>query len=145
MNVNISVLFIFIIFTFSFITLLSLHKRMTDDIDITEFLRREDLLRRQVDLAVNTNNQIRLGMNNNINNGRTSDALKIPGDVNYSNVDTVMGKIFNNDYNSKALREITYRRMTRYWLENKHLWSSSPLPVEKKFVSFEPWRGGVSL
>jgi len=83
-------------------------------------------------------------MNNNINNGRTSDALKIPGDVNYSNVDTVMGKIFNNDYNSKSLREITYRRMTRYWLENKHLWSSSPLPVEKKFVSFEPWKGGFN-
>ncbi len=126
-----------------------LHRKMSDEFEISEFLRREQALRHQVELALNNNKNLR--NNNNIDGAEIvsqqldQKASEVSFDENgLSNPDMIMKMVFKNDYNSKTLREITYRRMTRYWLENQHLWSSKPLPSTGKYISFEPWKGGVS-
>mmetsp|Transcript_34161 Transcript_34161/g.54712 ORF Transcript_34161/g.54712 Transcript_34161/m.54712 type:complete len:578 (+) Transcript_34161:305-2038(+) len=46
--------------------------------------------------------------------------------------------------NERLVRELVYRRNTRYWLENKHMWPKNPIPIRDKFVTFTPWPGGFN-
>jgi len=42
------------------------------------------------------------------------------------------------------VRELLFRRNTRYWLETKPEWPVDPIPPRTKFVTFSPWRGGFN-